>query len=378
LPDKDIEIVIQDNSDTDELQEFVKSFRVDRRLKYENVPERVDVITNCNRALARAGGEYVCLLGDDDGIQPEIVAAARWAKNEGFDALVPSSAATFVWPDLSMSTRSAMRPGELRIVEFSGAITFPVVEKELRKCLNDAGQKFHDLPKLYYGLVRRDIMEQVRRLCGSYFPAISPDMAASVAIAQFARRVCRIDYPLFLPGASFKSTAGLGGLRQHVGRLSDQRHLPRDCEAKWTDMVPPFFSVPTIWAEASLETLLACGREDLLQEFDLPRLYAWLLMFHPGFMLMICRTYGTALQRTRRGCAAGVLALAVCLSQLALLRVKCLLRRFLKQPPCAQPWRLEGLKDIQAAVHELQVYLRSNGCSFGPQGLSVPSREAKR
>jgi len=195
-------------------------------------------------------------------------------------------------------------------------------------------------------------------------------MASSVAIAHFAKRICRIDYPLFLPGASLKSTAGDGGLGKAIGRLSDQPHLPKNCESRWTDIVPRFYSGQTIWAEASIEALLSCGREDLLPEFNAPKLYAWLLMFRRRFWRISLRTYGSAMHRTKRGSVAGVAALAVCLWQLAWLRVQCFSRRYVKQKPSVQPAKLQNIKDIQGAVPVLQDYLRGRGWVFDEKGLT--------
>ena len=100
--------------------------------------------------------EYVAFIGDDDGVNPEIVEAARWAKAQGYDAIVPLNRARFVWPDLHMSAIGAMAAGELRIGRITGKAWEPDPEVELRKCVFDAGQAFHDLPRAYYGIVRRE------------------------------------------------------------------------------------------------------------------------------------------------------------------------------------------------------------------------------
>src|SRR6266487_3404385 len=76
---QDLEVVVQDNSDSDELGRSLQEQFTDERLRYAYEGGRMSVVENCNRALSRATGEYVTLLGDDDGVNPEIIDAVRWA-----------------------------------------------------------------------------------------------------------------------------------------------------------------------------------------------------------------------------------------------------------------------------------------------------------
>src|ERR1039458_3907261 len=74
IPSDDIEIVVQDCSDDDLLSSLIAPERLDKRLSYRY--ERPAHMTeNWNRAIGRATGEYVCIIGDDDGVIPEIVQA---------------------------------------------------------------------------------------------------------------------------------------------------------------------------------------------------------------------------------------------------------------------------------------------------------------
>lgn len=375
IPSPDLEIVIEDNSDSKQLQHWIQEKAPDIRITYNYSNAATSQAGNYERSMRGVKAEYVAFIGDDDGVNPEILEATGWAKEQGYDAVVPVNKANFVWPDLQISAKGAIAPGELRISPITGRAWQSDPEAELRKCLFDAGQNFHDLPKAYYGIVRREIMEQVRAKTGAFFPGVSPDLAAAVALANVTRKVCVVDYPLFLPGASLKSVAGTNGLRHDIGRLGDQPHLAKDCEAKWTDIVPPFYSGQTIWAEGCVEALLACGREDLLQEFNVPKLYASLIMFYPKFLRITVSTLWSALHRTKRGVGNGALALLICFFQLGCLRGRCLLTRLKRHVPEEKTYSQNGISDIQQAVRGLQEYLRSNGWSFGPQGVSGPSTE---
>jgi hypothetical protein len=372
ITSRDIEIVIEDNSDSSQLENWIHESPPDARLIYNYSDSRTSQRGNYERSMRGVTADYVAFIGDDDGVNPEIVAVARWAKARGYDAVVPLNRAHFVWPDLHMKTMGAMAAGELRIGPITGNAWEPDPEVELRKCVLGAGQAFHDLPRAYYGIVRRETLEQVRAKTGAFFPGVSPDLATAVALANVTRKVCVVDYPIFLPGSSLRSNAGVGGLNKHVGKLAGQSHLGPDCERNWSAIVPPFFSIQTIWAEAAVEALIAMGREDLIRLFNVPKLYAELAMFHPDFLGLTFTSFWSALHRTQRPVVKGVFAWLGCYSKLGLLRAQCLLRRLKRRAPYEETYSRKGIVDIQQAVKELQEHLSSKGWLFGPQGVAGP------
>jgi hypothetical protein len=351
-----MELVVEDNSDSGEPGARLVSELRDERLAYHHASEPVSVIENFDRALARARGEYVAFVGDDDGIGAEVMKATRWARDNSLDAVVPTTPARYVWPDLRMSGREALAAGELRIYPFSGERAFPDPEAELLACARSAGQSFGRLPKAYYGIVRRECMERVREQTGSFFPGVSPDMAAAIGLATKVKRYCWIDYPLFVPGSSRQSTAGESGLGLHVGRLSEQKHLPANCEDRWSSVVPRFFSVQTIWAEALVEALHATKREDILREFDVAALYAYCAMFHTRYLKATASQFLPALAATGRNRWGGAREFIDRMADLVRMRARSLARR-LRPPAPLNPDHLSGLPDIGSAVSAFNLYM---------------------
>jgi hypothetical protein len=320
---------------------------------------------NYDRAMHRVVGKYVCLIGDDDAVNPEIVDAVRWASARSIDALTPINRLNYIWPDLQLPAAGASQPGELRLAKWSCATFFASTEEELRKCVQDAGQDFHLLPRCYYGVVRTDCWDEVRRQTGTYFPGVSPDMSAAMAIGSYIKSVCIVDYPLFLPGSSGKSNAGLSGLGKHIGRLREQPHLSSNVEETWSKIVPPFFSVETIWAEAAVDALQATGRFDLLKDFNVPRLYADLVMWHPAYSLQTLSCFYEALAQIERNPIRGTWQFVQRFLYVSSLRAKSLASRFLPRERGNQsPIALQGLGNIQEAVHALTNYLKGAGISF--------------
>jgi glycosyltransferase involved in cell wall biosynthesis len=357
--DQRVILVVEDNSDSSELANWVANNISDARLSYRYTEQPVSMCENYERAMGRVTGEFVCLIGDDDGVTEEIVAATAWAKENNIDALVPASVVNYVWPDLNLAGRGSIKAGELRIFEFTGSETFPSPEVEMLKCARDAGQAFHRLPKAYYGVVRKECMDRIKERTGAYFPGVSPDMAAALGLASCARRVCSLDYPLFVMGSSVKSNAGLSGLNRHIGRLREQPHLPRDCEERWSNIVPRFYSVQTIWAEAAVGTFYAMKRPDLIRKFNIPKLFALCYIFHNRYVSW--GDFRRANTETGRNMASSTLTVLGYVIQWWWLRAWRYVWRKVRKRPQQKVFSATGLDDIVQAVRATNNYLSSNG-----------------
>ena len=62
--EQDFELIIQDNSDTTRILDYLKKNQ-DSRLKYNYLPERINSVKNMDYAISMAK-EYITMIGDDD------------------------------------------------------------------------------------------------------------------------------------------------------------------------------------------------------------------------------------------------------------------------------------------------------------------------
>jgi hypothetical protein len=362
------ELVVQDNSDGDELENYLLSCFADCRLKYKHTKSRLDVISNFNIALESASGEYFTFLGDDDGVNPEILDAVLWAKLHDVDALTPSLVANYLWPDLRQKYYGGKFSGNLNIRPFTGAITFLDVEQGMLECVRKACQNLVDfvgLPKVYYGIVKRECMENVREKTGTYFPGVSPDMSGAMAVANYVKRMCSIDYPLFVPGSSAKSTAGISAQKKHYGRLQDQPHLPQGCWDNWSHVVPAFYAVQTVWAQSAVRALEATGRDDILAEFNIPLLHAMCAIFNPHYFTYTVGSFYKALEEDKRSLTMGTLLFAFNYFSIWLVRAKILLTRLLSRFWPSRVHTVSDLSNIGDAVNALGLYLKESKNNIG-------------
>jgi glycosyltransferase involved in cell wall biosynthesis len=69
-PYDDMELIVSDNANTDETKDVLLMFSGDSRLKVIRSEESVPVAENWNLALNASSGDYILVMGDDDGLLP--------------------------------------------------------------------------------------------------------------------------------------------------------------------------------------------------------------------------------------------------------------------------------------------------------------------
>lgn len=285
-PDPRLELVIQDNSDNRTLELELAPYLEDRRLTYQYAPPPLSAMSNFNKAIELSTAEYICMIGDDDGVNPEILEATNWASLNGIDALVGSLTANFRWAGTGLKNTmfTKMTDSTLTLTHFSGKFRHIDIEKSLRR-FGGAGFTYYlefDLPKLYHGIVKRSLLEELHRRSGNYINALSPDIYLSVALASLAKKLIVVDYPLTLPGVCPGSgSVEEGAIKKHSKKLEDAPHLQGNAGYVWRDEVPSIYCVETLWTESALHALQAMNRRDLLKLFNPYRMYANIINSNP-------------------------------------------------------------------------------------------------
>jgi hypothetical protein len=359
----DLEVVLQDNSNTAELGPRLAELG-DPRVRYEYRGESLSVIDNCSLGMARARGEYVTLIGDDDGVCPELIAATAWAAREDLDALTPHHIAWYVWPDVRFARYGDRYAGTLTVRPYTGAVTERDPEVGLRRSLRAAFQDLGNatgLPKLYYGLVHRRCLAALLAEAGSIFPGVSPDISVAIGLTRTVRRFVSLDYPVFLPGSSAKSTAGAHARKEHVGRLEDQEHLPRGCAEHWPIEVPAVFTVQTVWAQSGLAALRATGRGDRARELDLGLLHGMCGVLNSGYWPAVWPSYWRAIAAAGSSRIAAGAGLAAGVAKALAIRARYFVGRRARVPWYVGEHFRAGLPDVTVAVDALDAWIRSRG-----------------
>ncbi|MGH7240796.1 MAG: glycosyltransferase family 2 protein, partial [Candidatus Saccharimonadales bacterium] len=177
-----VELVVHDTSDDDVLASYAKGI-TDSRLIYRHIREPLSMTENYNRALQLARGEYVCVIGDDDGVSPEIEVATEWAKRNDIKILSPRVTANYVWPDFRSRFLGSAHAGRLYVKRRFSRIAQRKTGPALGRALSRAAMGTEGLPKVYHGIVRRAFLDKLASVSGSYFHGTSPDMSGAVGLA---------------------------------------------------------------------------------------------------------------------------------------------------------------------------------------------------
>lgn len=247
------ELVIQDNSDSDRIEEYVVAHQ-DKRLKYFRIKGRINSVINMCTAVGHAVGEYICMIGDDDTVLPNIFSLARWAKDNGIAAIAPKLSYGYLWDENGLMT------GKLVCHGAHGKVEFLNPQKQLSLLLKNGIIQYdkYDLPRLYHGLMRRDIVEKIEKKTGHYIGGLSPDIYLSCSSCFWIDKYVKVSFPFTIPGACVQSTS-VGNPR---GKFEDMPHLWNRGEYKWNEFIPKYNSAQTIWAETALKAIEENANDD--------------------------------------------------------------------------------------------------------------------
>lgn len=296
----DVEIVVHDNSARPRIEDFKARFGERRNVLYDHDPTPVSQSENYEHGVARARGKFVTMIGDDDGVAGGLLAIVEWMERHDLDAFFPGFA-VYLWPGVSGRLSAANPDGCLIIRTWSGPrLVDPAAQRQA--VLASGSTSLEELPRMYYGLVRRCCLERLRREADACFPGPSPDMANAYALSYVVGRMAVAELPVFIAGNSRSSNAGLGLRGKHVGEIADMPFLPHDSAEHWNPSIPFFWSGQTIWCQSAYAAATALGRA---QEFDAENnyraLYARVLTYQPSFFDRLLRAF-----RARHG-RSGVL-----------------------------------------------------------------------
>ena len=281
-----VEIIITDNS---KQKQDIKALSLFNNIKYSYMSNSISQVENFELAFEKVTGEYVTMIGDDDGISDLLIDVVGYMKSKKIETLI-APFVRYYWPDVVSRNLMNDFTGKIFYKNYTYKLTEISAEAEVAKCLNLGGGSLCDLPRMYYGIIKKEVLEKVKTASGVYFPGPSPDMANAFSTALYTKTQVLFDAPLFIAGNSAKSAAGLGLSGKHVGSIEGNPMLPRDCHVKWSKLVPKYWSGPTIWAESVLKATELTGNFDLVQKFNYVRLYADCLSFNREYSDLIHQT----------------------------------------------------------------------------------------
>ena len=253
----ELELVIQDNSDDNsEILEYLKGFD-NPNIKYYYSSDSLTMSGNAELGIQNASGEYICYIGDDDGVCRNIVDCVRWMKENQIDVAV-SRAAWFVWG------------GKIRIYDTNRPPTEVIYSDERRKRLAERGMVLYKsyMPNIYQSIVKKQVLVDIVAKYGTMFPSVPPDISGALVLSYAVKKYARINVPVVIAGSSAMTGGGVvkqGG----VLPLDKVPFISADDIKNWEPCIPPIWCGNYAWLNSAIKTLRFIGHEELTEDINL-------------------------------------------------------------------------------------------------------------
>lgn len=279
-----VQIVIQDNSDDDSvISSFVKNINSNRVL-YNHTKQVLSFVDNFNQAVDLANGDYVCMIGDDDGVLPNIEDALEYVIHNNIDCFIPAQSVVYIWPSNNPIVQGVDN-GYLCISNIKRSQKTIDCNYVLRQLLKQGFQNYQhlDVPRLYHGIVKRELLDKIKNEVGYYFGGLTPDMYMVVALSVVGKRVIASQMPVTISGICPKSGSSASATGEHTGKLENAPHFVGHSAYTWSDLVPKIYTVETIWADTGIHALQDFNQEDFIRIFNYKKLLVLLKIKYPQF-----------------------------------------------------------------------------------------------
>jgi glycosyltransferase involved in cell wall biosynthesis len=201
----DYELIISNNYSTDNTEEYLKKFIGDRRIKIVQPPQALPMALHYEFCIAQSSGEWMTLLGDDDGLMPFIFDDMdKYTRNYPLIEIVSSERAYFFWKGsedkygATCVNYKALSKSSVR----STKKDFVMASLGLRSIF--------DLPMLYTTcFVKRELIERLKlQTNNNFYFSIIPDIFSGVRLSFSVNNYLRVYTPMFWVGTSYKSMSG--------------------------------------------------------------------------------------------------------------------------------------------------------------------------
>ena len=249
----ELELVIQDNSsDNSEFVEYLKELN-SKNVKYFYISEKISMAHNSDLAILNSTGKYVCFIGDDDGVFPEIMDCVKEAESKNIDAII-SKVVKYNWPDYADNSRYHVS-GVVLEETSSREDGFLDTKKELNRVIDDGFGSLGLLPKVYQGIVSRNLLIRLYDKCGTFFPGPTPDMANAVSLAIITDRVFFCNRRLIITGQSKSLGGGERLLKGVLKKISEVPYFSVADVDSWDPLLPNFWCAETVWPNAGISAM---------------------------------------------------------------------------------------------------------------------------
>lgn len=217
---KDFEVIISDDFSTDKTNSLISNLN-DERVRLIEPPFKLKHVKNYEFLLKHARGEWITILGDDDGILPNFFEKIDHQLKKFPDTeAISTKPAFYYWHGVEDMYGSRVCDYQ-NFYEKSKIINSKLT---LFLCLIGLFSRTN-VPMLYTtGLVKSSLIKKIKQKSNNFFfHGILPDYYSSVAILSYTDNFLRINEPLFWVGSSSKSVGR--GVKTYESKYNEEKQL---------------------------------------------------------------------------------------------------------------------------------------------------------
>lgn len=252
----DWEIVVSDNCSDEDIGSYVQGLG-DDRIRYQRTERFLPVTQNWTRALEASRGDYVIMLGDDDGLLRGYLSTLdRLIREHAAPEAIYTSACLYAYPGVLATAPD----GFLRLYSerpiFGGRRDPFFLDRSTANRLVQASLGFQVLfdYNMQFFAIGRHLLQRMSDH-GAFYQSPYPDYYAANAVLHVADRLLVVPRPMIAIGISPKSFGSyyFGG-REEEGTAFLKNLAEEEFDAGIRDTVLPGTDMNTSWLLA-METL---------------------------------------------------------------------------------------------------------------------------
>jgi hypothetical protein len=229
----DYEILVCDNCGSPSTFELVKQLN-SPRIRYVRSEVPLAMSDNWELAVSHARGEFVTVIGDDDGLLRHALCEAERLIRSYRATIIRWTWAYYKWPDYASQAEAHRLSFEI------GEHADLVQSQKLIRDLIKEPKRYLELPMIYNSFIHRSLIDQLRTRTGRVFKAVSPDVYSGFAFADLTSQFVSVNRPMGICGTSAKSTgqAAVIGRGPASGIAKEFLETSRHSGLVWNNSVP--------------------------------------------------------------------------------------------------------------------------------------------
>lgn len=239
------EIVISDNCSSPATRETVESFE-SPKIKYIRSDHPLAMSDNWELAVSHAVGEFVIVIGDDDGLLPHALREIDRLLQDLGGKVLCWEQIHYGWPSVALE-------------ELTNSIIIPLASMDLTlqsqemmlRIANFDNVEWRMLPMIYHSAIHQDLITQLREKTGRVFGAAIPDVYSGFAFAYLARQYTSVGRPMSIRAESQKSTGIALHFVEGNSPAADEFHaLNAQARLQYHPRIPAIRALPAAIADS--------------------------------------------------------------------------------------------------------------------------------